>query len=438
MQPPSDSQSNSARWLLTAAAVVSALLLLRICLAADRGFDLSDEGFNLLGMQDPSRYGLLPTLFGFVLHTIYEAVGGSIGTLRLLNFVATFGLGFFFFASLLSTTLGARLLTRSERLTTAVALSASSLALFDTWLVTPSYNGLALHGTLIAAACTLRLAGPRPWPWLLGIGFGGWLVFMAKPPASALIALMVLAHIWACSKRPWQSALVAGGFALLLLIATAFALDGSLLGFVGRLQAAAAQVAGTDHHLGALFRLGLPRMGRAQLLGAGVAVGSVGVVFGDCAIVHLGNGFLPWNSIRSSFLWNSISSSFLRNRISSPFLWNSFSSSALGFLLLLDNLGVECALCCNDISLVNDTRIRFHYVHGDSRPRKFALDVGFHVLLVFEVDAHGRGRLHGLGSLGGGLVRRGHLVLVELRNRFIYSWKAVARFNFIVLICFGL
>jgi hypothetical protein len=272
MQPPSDSQSNSARWLLTAAAVVSGLLLLRICLAADRGFDLSDEGFNLLGMQDPSRYGLLPTLFGFVLHPIYEAVGGSIGRLRLLNFVATFGLGLFFFASLLSTTLGARLLTRSERLMTAVALSASSLALFDTWLVTPSYNGLALHGTLIAAACTLRVAAPRPWPWLLGIGFGGWLVFMAKPPASALIALMVLAHIWACSKRPWQSALVAGGFALLLLIATAFAVDGSLLGFVGRFQAAAAQVAGTDHHLGALFRLGLPRMGRAQLLGAGVAV----------------------------------------------------------------------------------------------------------------------------------------------------------------------
>ena len=272
MQPPSDSQSNSAPWLLAAAAVVSGLLLLRICLAADRGFDLSDEGFNLLGMQDPSRYGLLSTLFGFVLHPIYEAVGGSIATLRRLNFVATFGLGALFFASLLWTTVQSGLLTRSERLLTAVALAASSLALFETGLVTPSYNGLALHGTLLAAACTLRVAAPRPWPWLLGIGFGGWLVFMAKPPASALIALLVLAYIWACSKRPWQSALVAGGFALLLLVATAFALDGSLLGFVVRLQAAAAQVSGTDHHLGALFRFDLPPMGRAQLLGAALAV----------------------------------------------------------------------------------------------------------------------------------------------------------------------
>jgi hypothetical protein len=268
--------------LLLAAALFALLLLLRLAAAADRGLDFTDEAYNLVATADPARYPALPTLFGFFLHPLHRALDGNIAALRLANFAATYLLGTLFFWALLAWKFPADRLSPLQRLAAALALGASALSLFGTWMVAPSYNSLALQGTLVIAAATLRLltAPPRlELPALLGIGLGGWVVFMAKPTTAALLALALLALLVACHARWLRAVVVAGGAASSLLLATAVALDGSPAAFAQRLLHAAQQAGAQDSRYSAagLFRLELPRVDAGLVLFA-VAVALLGLL----------------------------------------------------------------------------------------------------------------------------------------------------------------
>ena len=268
--------------LLLAAALFALLLLLRLAAAADRGLDFTDEAFNLVAIAAPERYPALPTLFGFFLHPLHRALDGNIAALRLANFAATYLLGALFFWALLAWKFPADRLSPLQRLAAALALGASALALFGTWMVAPSYNSLALQGTFVVAAATLRLmAAPQrlELPALLGIGVGGWVVFMAKPTTAALLALVLLVLLVACHPRWLRAVVVAGGAALSLLLATAVALDGSPAAFAQRLLQAAHQAGAQDSRYSAagLFRLELPRVDAGLVLFA-VAVALLGLL----------------------------------------------------------------------------------------------------------------------------------------------------------------
>ena len=268
--------------LLLAAALFALLLLLRLAAAADRGLDFTDEAYNLVATADPARYPALPTLFGFFLHPLHRALDGNIAALRLANFAATYLLGALFFWALLAWKFPADRLSPLQRLAAALALGASALSLFGTWMVAPSYNSLALQGTLVVAASILRLltAPPRlELPALLGIGLGGWVVFMAKPTTAALLALALLALLVACHERWLRAVVVAGGAASSLLLATAVALDGSPAAFAQRLLHAAQLAGAQDSRYSAagLFRMELPRVDAGLVLFA-VAVALLGLL----------------------------------------------------------------------------------------------------------------------------------------------------------------
>lgn len=268
--------------LLLAAGLFALLLLLRLAAAADRGLDFTDEAFNLVATADPARYPALPTLFGFFLHPLHRALDGNIAALRLANFAATYLLGALFFWALLAWKFPADRLSPLQRLAAALALGASALALFGTWMVSPSYNSLALQGTFVIAAATLRLltAPPRlELPALLGIGVGGWVVFMAKPTTAALLAVALLALLVACHARWLRAVVVAGGAASSLLLATAVALDGSPAAFAQRLLHAAQQAGAQDSRYSAagLLRMELPRVDAGLVLFA-IAVALLGLL----------------------------------------------------------------------------------------------------------------------------------------------------------------
>lgn len=285
--------------LLLAAALFALLLLLRLAAAADRGLDFTDEAFNLVATADPARYPALPTLFGFFLHPLHRVLDGNIAALRLANFAATYLLGALFFWSLLAWKFPADRLSPLQRLAAALALGASALSLFGTWMVAPSYNSLALQGTFVVAAATLRLlAAPQrlELPALLGIGVGGWMVFMAKPTTAALLALALLALLVACHARWLRAVVVAGGAASSLLLATAVALDGSPAAFAQRLLHAAQQAGAQDSRYSAagLFRLELPRVDAGLVLFA-VAVALLGLLLRPARRQEGGQeGGRPW------------------------------------------------------------------------------------------------------------------------------------------------
>src|SRR5215210_4613173 len=74
--------------IIAAGAVLAAVLA-----AMDRGFDLTDEAYYVLSMQEPAAYRMTSTLFGYALRPAYLLFGGSITGLRIFGVLAIALLG---------------------------------------------------------------------------------------------------------------------------------------------------------------------------------------------------------------------------------------------------------------------------------------------------------------------------------------------------------
>ena len=213
------------------------------------GFDFTDEGFYLVWIANPFLYEGSTTQFGFVYHPIFKLLGGDIAALRQFNIVITFGLawalGYFYLVSLAT---GLKE-SRNTLLAVSAGLSISALMVFDSWLLTPSYNSLNLQALLITAT-GLVLAAKKIHRssivgWLL-IAIGGWLSLMAKPSTAIALAVAVFIYLLLARKFSIRMFLLTVASALGLLLLSALLIDGSVFAFVKRIE------------LGAEFRSWIP------------------------------------------------------------------------------------------------------------------------------------------------------------------------------------
>src|SRR5215469_14154727 len=69
--------------------------------ASGRGYDFSDEAFQLITISDPDSYRLGDTDFGQIWHPLYVLLNGSIAELRVAAFVVLTTCGAVFAASIL-------------------------------------------------------------------------------------------------------------------------------------------------------------------------------------------------------------------------------------------------------------------------------------------------------------------------------------------------
>ena len=153
-----------ALWVLVvpvAASVAAVVRWLGVLVAnRNRGIDVSDEGYYLLAAMDPAGGSATVSDFGFYLRPLL-AVSGSVGRFRMIGLLLVLG-----------TALVAALAVRDmlgsvfdRRLTWLVAaalwvsIAASALTYYAQWLVTPSYNLLALLFAMLAATLTAAAAG---------------------------------------------------------------------------------------------------------------------------------------------------------------------------------------------------------------------------------------------------------------------------------------
>jgi hypothetical protein len=226
--------------VISAASTLAVLVwLLWLC---RYGIDFTDESFYLVWMSNPSLYKVSSTQFGFVYHPLYELLGGRIALLRQVGILITVALAWGMGAVFMKAVFGAEALKTVPRLVVAGALAtpvASAFVFSGMWLATPSYNSLTVQGLIVALTGMLladktnareSLAG-----WLL-IGAGGYLTFMAKPTSAAVLAVLATCYLLFSGKFSIRNAAFAVVLAVLLLVATAFAIDGSIAGFVGRLK----------------------------------------------------------------------------------------------------------------------------------------------------------------------------------------------------------
>ncbi len=234
--------ASGMQWAALTISVVASLSLLGwVMLRCRSGFDFTDEGFYLNWISNPWNYRSSVTQFGFVYHPLYRLVGGDIVLLRQANVLILFILGWVLCVALLRSifiqwdSIGAS--RRAGAVGAALVAGTGSLSFFDLWLPTPSYNSLTFESLMLAATGALlagrELSKPSFAGWIL-VGIGGGFAFLAKPTSAAMLGCMVAVYLAAAGKFRLRGLSISIAVAILFLVVSALAIDGSLFGFVRR------------------------------------------------------------------------------------------------------------------------------------------------------------------------------------------------------------
>lgn len=228
------------------------------------GLDLTDESFDLIWLEEPWRYPLSPTQFGFVYHPLYDLVSGDIAAIRQANLLLTFCLAWAL-CTLLITHI-ARLSEHTARpprisqLIVSASLATSALAVFTMWIPTPSYNSLALQAVILAASGLILADKSMSFAsvagWLL-VGAGGWLAFMAKPPTAAVLLPIAITYLAVSGNLNGRLLSISAFACTLLLLGSAVSIDGSVQNFAHRLAGGLeiSRVLEGGHRIDRLFRI---------------------------------------------------------------------------------------------------------------------------------------------------------------------------------------
>lgn len=272
--------------MLIVSATVTISMLAWVLWYSRYGFDFTDEGYYLVWLANPFNYSVSNTQFGFIYHPLYQLLDGNIAALRRANILITFGLAWVFGNFFLKTVFGFKVLENQHRLTISAALATTSLILFDSWLLTPSYNSLALQAFLVAATGLLLAENRSSFPSILGwllIGVGGWLAFMAKPTSSAALGVCSGIYLLLAGKSRICFLAISLATVVALLILSALTIDGSVSGFIGRLIGGVDElkILGGGHTIPQLLRLDSFNLSRKAIIF--LLVGTIIIAFA----VHL-------------------------------------------------------------------------------------------------------------------------------------------------------
>ena len=194
------------RMLLFVPLALLVYLFLLLVGNSSRGFDITDESYYVIWASQPETIFASTTQFGYYTRLLYLISGQNIAVFRAVGVICLFASAWFFAYSLdryWHFSSGQQFNTRN-RWKEISLLSIGCLAYYKSWLITPSYNWLALIGVLIAGAGLIRVTtknySPRgmrePIPHQLAngllVGIGGGLTFMAKPTTALVLALTAL------------------------------------------------------------------------------------------------------------------------------------------------------------------------------------------------------------------------------------------------------
>lgn len=259
------------RTLLALSAITTAILFAWLLYYSSYGLNLADEGLYLNVIANPFSYAINipPTLFGFVYHWPYEWAGRDIAVLRIANVILTMTVGW-----ILSFLVIRRLWRVGWPHAAVLSAGFASMALvvFRIWLLlTPNYYTLNIQSVSVAMIGLLLAEGAgRIRQVVLGwimVGVGGWGCFMARPPTAAAIALVLMLYVVVLRRKLLLPMLGAALVALVLLIVTAYLIDGGITGLVNRLVNSAEMeiLLGTRHKVSLMFRIDWLATSRSQL-----------------------------------------------------------------------------------------------------------------------------------------------------------------------------
>lgn len=236
---PGKMRLTQERALLALSAVATVAILFWMLNHARYGFDFTDESFYLTWTSNPFLYDWSMTQFGFVYHPLHLALDGDIASLRQANVGVTFLLAWCLTGLVLHESSAGETRSLPALVVVSAGFSVASLVTFYFWLISPNYNTLTFQSLLIASMGMVladrRVTTRSVLGWVL-VGVGGWLTFMAKPSTALALAFGALLFLLFSRKFSFRLLSLAVSVALGLLVVSALVIDGSIHGFVGRLQ----------------------------------------------------------------------------------------------------------------------------------------------------------------------------------------------------------
>lgn len=191
-------------------AFVAALLVVGMLWSSRRGLEILDEGYLLRLVADPqaTRPAGEAYLFGFLLHPLYELVGGDVALFRALGMLILVG------ASTLVSEASLRLVRHggvpvsgTARATGALLAAAASMMVLSFNVMIPAYRTVTVVGLALVVAGFAAATSERRVASGALVGAGSWLCFVGKPTSAA--ALLVVLVVFAVGQRlvRWRTVL---------------------------------------------------------------------------------------------------------------------------------------------------------------------------------------------------------------------------------------
>ena len=217
-------------YLCRVSVIFAACTVSTLCVFASSGFDLTDEGYYLSSIENYSIFSVSSTQFGFIYHIIYDLSFRDVATLRIIILTTGFVVSFWLSLEILRD-------SQRLRLPLSIGVAATSATVANGWLLTPSYNSLAVQSALLCmVGLSLVLRKDRNDLGAFLIGLAGCFSFMAKPTTAAALAILVFVALVITKKLSFRLIFVAGLVTLTGFLIIAVAIDGDIVSFLHRLQ----------------------------------------------------------------------------------------------------------------------------------------------------------------------------------------------------------
>lgn len=258
-------------------AAVSVLLLvaggIMLLLAAPRGFDLTDEGFYVLGYRYADDYQTTSTFYFLILRPFFLLSGESITILRVWGFVLLLGAHVTLALSVvgLFKRSGHPIVDRPTKVLLVATISSGMLLSYSFVPLTPSYNQLAAILVLLGLAAEISwISRPVDQPtrseYLAAGGLGACVVLLSLTKWPSLVALAPLPVLQLIASRRFRQQFARFSLAAVLGAGATAAIVHLLLrpipDLVSGLRASASISGSGSHSSGRLLRFYRLELGR--------------------------------------------------------------------------------------------------------------------------------------------------------------------------------
>lgn len=222
-------------------------LLFLLFFYASSGFDITDESFYLLWASHPEEVLASVTQFGYYTGLLYSLSGEDITIFRIAGLCLLLVVTVFFSIELEKywISLSRPFSHLGVRWRVIVLLLLGSLAYYNRWRLTPSYNWLALISVILVGIGLLRTITDKFnsqqqkeqslfFLNALLVGVGGALAFMAKPTTALFLAAITIYWLASHPRHTRRLAFVgiASFSAILFLYLHAIAFKGGIIPFL--------------------------------------------------------------------------------------------------------------------------------------------------------------------------------------------------------------